>query len=86
MAHFDRAGPYQQLEIACQASSSQPRLTAASLNPRQPSTSTQVNPSTSTVTLVEALKDTLCPNSSLSARMCFMQHNNPEIKVHNPST
>jgi hypothetical protein len=51
MAHFDRAGPCQQLEIACQASSSQPRLTAASLNPRQPSTSTHVNPSTSTVTL-----------------------------------
>jgi hypothetical protein len=47
----DRAGPNQRLEIACQASSSQPRLTAASLYPRQPSTSTHVNPSTSTVTL-----------------------------------
>jgi hypothetical protein len=34
-------GPGQQHEIACQASSSQPSLTAASLNPRQLSTSTR---------------------------------------------
>jgi hypothetical protein len=45
-------GPVSNLSLACQASSRQPRLTATSLNPRQPSTSTHVNPSTSTGTLV----------------------------------